>query len=286
VGQTVGDKPLAEIDPTFIKFQIESLRQSIQKVEAALKQNTSRTAYLKKEFERMNRLYEENRATTEVNRDTAAEDYQQSGLEQGRLKAEKAMLDAQLNELQERRDRHSIRAPKGWIMIRKMVEPGELVAVSTALAKVGNYRELVIPLSVSAEELEAIRLLPDSFPAQLEGKTVQARLNWVNPEFDEQTRKLAIELMLLDYKGEHRGGLRFSLPLQIASEGLYIPKAAVINRYENPRVALKQSGEVLPVMVLGESNGYLIVADDKQLPVGTELAPAGTGTEAEPPVAR
>lgn len=270
VGQTVGDKAFFEIDPTFIDFQIRSTRHSLQKIEAALLKNASGVAYLEKEFRRIDQLHKGERAT-EVKRDAAEEELSQAKLERKTLDAEKAVLQTALSELQERKRRHSISAPKGWIVIRKMAEAGELVTAGTPVAMLGDFRQLTIPLSVSGQELESIRSLGEEFEAQLEGKVVKARLKWVNPEFDEKTRKLGIELILTGYDGEKRGGLRFSLDLETETEGLWIPKEAVISRYDNPRVILKESGETVNIMVLGDSDGHLIVSADKKLKVGAEL---------------
>lgn len=270
VGQTVGDKAFFEIDPTFIDFQIRSTRQSLQKIEAALLKNASGVAYLEKEFRRIDQLHKGDRAT-EVKRDAAKEELSQARLERKTLDAEKAVLQTALSELRERKRRHSIFAPKGWIVIKKMAEAGELVAAGSPVAMLGDFRHLTIPLSVSGQELGAIQNLGEEFDAQLEGKTVKARLNWINPEFDEKTRKLGIELILSGYEGKKRGGLRFSLDLETETEGLRIPKEAVINRYDNPRVILKESGETVNIMVLGESDGHLIVNTDKKLKIGAEL---------------
>ena len=175
VGQTVGDKAFFEIDPTFIDFQIRSTRQSLQKIEAALLKNTSGVAYLEKEFRRIDQLHKGDRAT-EVKRDAAKEEFNQATLERKTLDAEKAVLQTALGELQERKRRHSIFAPKGWIVIRKMAEAGELVTAGTPVAMLGDFRQLTIPLSVSGQELQSIRSLGEEFEAQLEGKPVKARL--------------------------------------------------------------------------------------------------------------
>lgn len=270
VGETVGEKPFFEIDPTFINFQIESTRQSLAKIKAAHKKNESRIAYLKKEFKRIDILHKGDRAT-EVKRDAAQEAFDQARLERNTLKAEKQVLNIALKELQERKKRHNVYAPKGWIIIGKTVEPGEIISTNTPLAKVGDFQNLVIPLSVSGRELEAIQALPEEFDARLEGRQIKARLNWVNPEFDEKTRKLSIELLLINYNKEKRGGLSFSMPFEIDAGGYWVPKSAVVNRYENPRVIVKGTEETVNIIILGESDGHFIIAENKSLPVGTEL---------------
>ncbi len=270
VGDTIGEKPFAQIDVTFIDFEIENTRQSIRKLQSAQKKNASRIAYLQKEYNRLNRLFQKE-VGTESRLDEALEQLNQARLEADTLAAEEAALKANLAELRERRSRHDISASAGWIVVNRRVEPGEIVTVNTPVADIADFRILVVPLSVTGQELAAIRTLPEVFDARLDGEPVRARIEWVNPEFDEKTRKLSTELALVDYEGERRGGLRFTLPLRIEAEGLWVPKSAVVSRYENPRVTLKKSGATLNVMVLGESGEYLIVADHPQLSVGTEL---------------
>ena len=270
VGDVVMEKPFLEIDPTFINFQIESTRQSLKKIKAAHKKNESRIAYLEKEFKRIDRLHKGDRAT-EVKRDAAQEAVEQARLERNTLRAEKEVLKIALKELQERKKRHMVYAPKGWIIIEKTVEPGEIISPGIPLAKAGNFQNLVIPLSVSGKELDAIQALPKEFDAKLEGKQVKARLNWVNPEFDEKTRKLSIELLLVNYNDKKRGGLSFSMPLEIKTEGYWVPKSAVVNRYENPRVIVKKTQETVNIIILGESDDHFIIAENKSLPIGSEL---------------
>ncbi len=105
--------------------------------------------------------------------------------------------------------------------------------------------------------------------------TARAAVNWINPEFDEKTRKLSIELILRSYPGPKRGGLTCRLVLKTVAEGVWVPKQAVISRYENPRVFLKKSGDEVKVLVLGQTKNHLIIADNPRLPPGTLLrAPA------------
>ncbi len=270
VGDFIAEKPVIEVDPTFIDFQIQGLRQSLRLVENELKKADKRVKYHDKEFVRIDTLYKQERAT-EVQRDAAEQESIQAKLAYDSAVIEKNKLEISLNELLERKRRHEVFAPSGWNMVGKMVETGEQVVQGSPLARVADFRTLVVPLSVSGEELDAIHHLNSEFSAYLEQKPIRAAIRWVNPEFDEKTRKLAIELLITQYSGENRGGLRFTLPLKLPTQGVQIPKKCVIDRYENPRVALKSSGELINVMVLGESDGYLFIAEDPRLLPGTEL---------------
>jgi hypothetical protein len=79
--------------------------------------------------------------------------------------------------LRERKRRHEIYAPAGWIVVAKQVEEGELVTVNTPVARVADFGVLVVPLSVSAQELAAIQQLSPEFNVLLDGKSAKAAIN-------------------------------------------------------------------------------------------------------------
>lgn len=278
VGDTIIDTPFFEIDSTFIDFQIAGLRQSLGKLKISSQQSSSRVAYLEKEFGRIDVLFR-NDSTPEVKRDAAAEELTQARLARDAIDKEYAVLEISLKELQERKKRHTIFAPKGWTVVAKTAEVGEVISPQTPVARVADYRDMVVPLFVSGEELAAIRDLGQVFDAFLEDTRVKARLHWVNPEFDERTRKLGIEVLIDKYQCGHRGGLRLSLPILLKSQGLGIPRKAMIKQYENPRVVLKNSGEVINVIIVGETKDHFVIADDDHLDIGMELEPASGDTK-------
>ncbi len=271
VGDPVGDNPFVEVDPTFVDFDVQGVRRSLQLLENKGRRADERVKYLQKEFTRIDTLHKGDRAT-EVRRDEAEQQLIQARLESEAVAIEVAKLKTDLEELLERKRRHKIFAPKGWIVVDKLVETGELVMQGSPLARAADYRTLTVPISASEKELAQIRELPDQFDALLDGLPVKAHLRWVNPEFDEKTRKLATEFAILGYSGEKRGGLRFALSLKLPAEGIQVPKEAVVSRYENPTVTVKSSGEKINVLVLGESDGNYLIGDNPELTPGTELA--------------
>jgi hypothetical protein len=273
VGQIIDDKPFIEIDPTFIDFQIENTMMSLEKIVIIVKKAASRVSYLEKESLRIERLHKDDMAT-EAKKDAVLQELEQARLDLDSTSKERDILQTNLNELMERKNRHSIYAPDGFVVTERNVEEGEVVQPGIPLAKVSDYRKLVVPLSVSNEELSAIKSLPNVFDAEMEGNPVKVSVNWINPEFDEKTRKLKMELIINNYKGMKRGGLKLTLPLRIKTEGLYIPKAAVTDRYENPTVTIKQTGEIIQLLVIEESEDNLLAVEDKRLLPGTELVPA------------
>jgi multidrug efflux pump subunit AcrA (membrane-fusion protein) len=271
IGQIIGDEPFFVIDTTFIDFQIQSTRHALKQLQVTLQMKRSRMVFLKKEFERIRELYQRN-STAGSKRDSAEEEYTQSKLEMDATAVQIAQAQTSLAELEERRRRHWIHAPDGWRVTGRHVEVGETVQVNTPLAGVGDYRTLVVPLALSTDEFTALQRLGPSFDALLEGLPVRTTVQRVDPRYDEKTRKINLELEVHGYSGDHRGGLRLTLPLKVYSGGLQVPKVAVINRYENPRVKIKSTGEEVSVIVLGETNDYLTLGDNRQLAPGVELA--------------
>ena len=270
VGQIIGDLPFLIIDPTFIDLEIISTQHTLEQLKITRKKRRSRVKYLEKEFRRIEKLFRRG-SSPETRRDTFREDLDQARLDLEAVGVEIAISQTRLQELLRRKSRYTIYAPVGWIVVAKLVEEGELVTVDTPVARVADFEHLVVPLSVSDLELAAIQKLPAEFDVLLDGKTAKAAINWINPEFDEKTRKLRIELILRSYPGPKRGGLTCRLDLQTVSEGLWVPKQAVVSRYENPRVFLKKSGTEVKVLVLGQTENYFIVADDPRLHPGTPL---------------
>ena len=274
IGDSIGKKPFITIDPTFIDFQIKRTSELLEQLVVTIKKATSKVSYFESESMRIKRLHKEDLAT-ESTKDKIFQDLEQAQLELDSALKESAVVKTQLSELRERKMRHKIYAPSGWIVTDRTVEENENVQTGTQLARVSDYRSLVVPLYVSSDELTAVTSLPLEFNAELEGAPVKASINWINPEFDEKTRKLKIEIIIKNYTGTKRGGLKLTLPVKAKAAGLYIPRAAVSMRYENPTVTLRNRGEVIQLLVLGDAGPYLLVSEDDRLVPGTELEPAG-----------
>lgn len=270
IGQSIGSRPFVEIDPTFIDLQIEQVRRSLQKMSVVNARAASRVSYLDKEFKRIDQLYRDD-ATTGSRHDAAAEELSQAQMQLQETDIEIDTLQTQLKELQERRARHQVYIPKGWVLVGRQVEAGEIISAGAPLGQAADFSQMVVPLYVTARELQAIEE-NDTLEMTLEGQKVPAGLNWINPEFDERTRKLAIELVIDEYTGVRRGGLLAELLLQVpAAEGYMVPRAAVINRFDNPQVIVADGRKPVPIVILGENGDYLLIEASRQLSVGSRL---------------
>jgi multidrug efflux pump subunit AcrA (membrane-fusion protein) len=274
VGQAVLNAPFIEIDTTFIDLTIESTSRQLERLAATEKRAASHVKYLSKEFKRIKSLHKQGR-TSESKYDASVQQLAQARLELSSVSAEHGALKVTLRELREKRRRHMVGPQKGWVITGRLVEPGEVVAPGQPLGKASDFTSLVVPLSVSLREYEALAAIENTIEARLEGRRVEASLNWQNPDFDERTRKSAVEIAIVNTAGlAPRGGLSLMLPLMVRTEGLLVPRKAVSWRYQNPRVVLSATGEIVPLIVTDESGEGLVVADDGRLKAGDELLPA------------
>ncbi len=273
VGDIIRKQPLLEIDPTFVNYQIQQVAHEVQLNAIQQKKSDSTVNFLQKEYVRIKKLYEEQRAS-EVNKDTAAETLSQAVFERKTLDSRKKVLETSLAELKERLNRHQLWATEGWHVIDKIVESGEVISPGIPLMRVANFNHLVIQLSVSNAELKAIQSMENPFDITAGNEPAKAAIHWINPEFNESTRKLLLELTLSEYTGKKRGGILCTLPIMIDIDGFQIPKAAITNRYNNPRVTLQETGETINVMILSEVNAHFVIARDDRLDIGMPLAPA------------
>jgi len=206
IGDRIDKKAFCEIDPTFINLNIKRTRQNIKQLEYNQQRINSRVLYLKKEFERVKNLFKR-QSVSEVRMDEASKNQDQAQFELNAVAQEIAARQTTLEELLERKKRHSIYAPKGWSVISKTVEAGDIVSANMVLAKIADFRELVVPLAVSTEELQALKALPKPLDVFLEGQSVKAAIHWVNPEFNETTRKLDVALILSENVEQRDGGM-------------------------------------------------------------------------------
>lgn len=279
VGELIGTTALLTIDDTFITLDLANNAVALASNEVAQQQAQLRLDWLEKEFQRREQLIQQQRisqvAFEEIaqQRDQAKLELRQQQLHQQQLQVQRQILNQQLQ-------RHKPKAPAGWHVSQRYVEPGDLVQVGKPLMQVGNYQQLLIPLAVTPEELAAIRSAADSI-TKLAGQPVKCHLATVSPAFDETTRKINIEIAVDNYNGEKRGGLSFELAIKLADSGVIVPLAAVRNRYQHPQVQPLNSQQPVTIEIIDYITGNAeitantgewvhIQATDK-LPVGTLL---------------
>ncbi len=267
VGDTITSQPLVQIDPTWIDLELRENATAIERTRIAVDQARLRSAWLEKDFKRLQTLVNEG-GVSRSTFDEIEQQRDQAHLEIRLQEQQLEQLQIQRKTLVEQQKRHRPTAPTGWQVAQRYVDEGELVAAGTPLMDVGDYRQLLIPLSVTAAELSAI--LRQS-QAQLDGQEVTYHLHTVSPAFDEKTRKIATELMIDHFDGEHRGGLPFELTVRMPDAGLMVPLAAISNRYNHPKVMRRDQSQAIEISILNHQGDWVRIAPTEQLQPGVEL---------------
>lgn len=248
VGDTIASTPLLNIDDTFITLDLENNGVALASNEVAQQQAQLRLNWLTTEFQRRQQLVQQQRIS-QVSFEDITQQRDQAALALQQQQLNHQQLNLQRQRLEQQFQRHQPRATAGWQVSRKHVEPGDLVQVGTPLMEVGNYQHLLIPLAVTATELEAIRAAQGR-GATIAGHPVRYHIATVSPAFDEQTRKITIELELDDYSGTKRGGLPFELTVKLPDSGVMLPLAAVRNRYQHPQVQTNDSRQPIAIEII------------------------------------
>jgi membrane fusion protein, multidrug efflux system len=247
--------PLIFIDRTAIELELRGNSIEQKRILAVIQ-------YLKKEENRYKALLKK-QATAQSKFDSIEHEL---NLTEIKLKALKN-FEKKLNNNYKK---YTIHAPHGWKIIKRFVEPGEIIRIGQPLVELGNYQELIIPIAVSMQEFQILKetaQLKLWFPEV--NQNITAEIHLVYPDFDPVNRKINLELILSEeLPVEHRGGIRAELTLKLPnpSGGVIVPKSAVEQRYEEYWLTRKNSTQV-KVMILEETDSrHLRVSSEKIKP--------------------
>ena len=240
VGDTLGQDGLfARLDTTFIALDLDTNRTDQQRLKSDLE-------YSRKELERYQTLVK-NRTAAQSTLDSNVRAHQ-SALQQ--LKAKKV----EERVLMERLKRFNLTGPAGWKVVTRYIEPGEWITTGEKVAELGRFDVLLVPFALSAQEYRALKEMGDSVELRLSDldKTVRARVARVSPGFDEETRKINVDLEITQGDFEFRGGVRTELVIDLPDPGgaVLVPKSALIKAYEE-HFLMTPGGERVRVILLG-----------------------------------
>jgi RND family efflux transporter MFP subunit len=246
VGDTIGKGgAFCVLDRTFVDLALKKNRVDQKRLESEI-------AYQLKEVSRFEKL---------VGRESAAQstlDGLQKKLDQARFQLE--ALKTEEATLKERWVRHAIKAPSGWTVTERNVEPGQWVSAGTHVGKAADYNRLLIPFSLSPEEYAALKKQNGTaqlrFPDEGQGGVViEGKVERVSPAFDPQTRKMSVDLAVSEGVSEMRGGLRVELDIEIPdpSGTVLVPGSALAERYEEFWLT-RENGDQVRVVFLGNGS--------------------------------
>lgn len=251
VGEQVPrDGVFARVDDTFVRLDLAEQRVQRRRLE-------TRRDYYRKEALRYRDLVAGRHA------DQSTLDRFEQELAQAELQLE--ALDVTIERLTEQLQRHKVRAPAGFRVITRAVEPGEWVAAGQVLAELGDFRTLVAPFALDLAQFDWLQENAGELELDVHGADsalrVAARLHEVSPAFDPQTRKINVQLAYDAEQTQARGGLRVQLqvPLPDRSGAMLVPASAVSTRYEQHWLTRPDGSRLYVVLLGSEPDGRLRV---------------------------
>ncbi|WP_198243802.1 efflux RND transporter periplasmic adaptor subunit [methane-oxidizing endosymbiont of Gigantopelta aegis] len=261
VGEPIPQSGLfACLDDVFVKIDIQSAQNAISRHYGDIK-------YFKKEVERHKKLVR--KQTSAV---TVLDNLERKLNEARHLAAIESLRKKRLQELKKR---HCIKAPPGWLVTKRDIEPGQWVNEGQVLGEAGNYQQLSIPLTLSLPELQALKAEAASlklfFPDI--GVTVPAKIDHISPAFDEKTRKIRVDLRIEKFPSTIQGGMRCELTLNIAdqkSQVFTVPKQAIEERFEEYWLQRKD-GKRIRVKLLSSLNNERVQIRSTEIRVGDQF---------------
>ena len=243
MGQPIGNNNrFACLDRTFIDLDIEINRAEIARAHTQIE-------YYSKQVGRYRELVSQASSSEQK-----LDEYQRDlGTRQQQLR----ILELRDRTLNERRERFCISSPAGWIVMERYIEPGEWVRIGDAVARVGNFMQLLVPFALSMTEYKALQAAGETLVLELPDLHTRtaARLERVSPGFDEKSRKILVDLQIEGDQVLGRGGIRADLllDLPITNGALIVPETAVEQRYEQYWLE-RPDGERIPVVYLGPAS--------------------------------
>jgi len=271
VGDRIGkDGVFARLDATLPGLDLEKNRAEQARLE-------SQAAYLDKETGRYRALVSQN-TVARAALDKLEEDLSQAGHGLAALKVEE-------KRLREIIARQTIKAPAGWLVTARSVEPGQWVAAGTPVGVAGDFSTLIVPFALAPEELEALRSAGNPLALDLPDSAVSvpARIHSISPAFDPGTRKTQVELALADGIEDRRGGLRAVLDLSLPdpSGAVLVPEAGLEERYLEHWLTREDGSQVKVVRLGAGQDGLARVTAPEVRPGDRFRMPAARASQAK-----
>lgn len=240
-------------DGVFAVIDSILIRLELQANEVSSRQVRRKILYERQQVERYRRLLS-SKSSSKARLDELVLQLDQSELKLEQLQVEQKRLEELLS-------RHQVKAPVGWRIIERHLEPGQWIAAGKILAKAGDYRTLLVPLAVTPAELASLKG-KKIIGLHLPGDNIDGHgtLYRVSPGFDPRTRKISLSILLdqptYDKISLKQGGIRVEVPILMPDpmHGFLVPAPALTERYEENRLT-RPDGSQVRVIVLGPATG-------------------------------
>ena len=161
----------------------------------------------------------------------------------------------------------------GWLVIDRTIEPGQWVREGEIVAHIGDYSRLIVQISLTEQELASLKQKDKIELLLTEHQLkVPAKIEHVSPSFNEDTRKIQVDLSVKEGLPEYRGGIRVELSFDIPSSEheFAIPLKALDQRFEEYWLQRKD-GKSIRVNLLGEQKDGKVKVKSPDIKTGDQF---------------
>jgi RND family efflux transporter MFP subunit len=239
------DGVVARIDDTQLRLQLAEF-------EAVAERETGRLAFLNREVERLAALVADNIASPS--------DYERAVNDRDITRADLAIQQARLAQLNDQLERTEIRAPFAGVVAERLRQAGERVAVGDTVVRLTSPSDLEI---VARAPLSAVPFLTEgtTLMVSMDGRRIPATIRSLVPFGDVRSHLFEIRLDL-PAKDNWKAGqaVRVAVPTDGEREVIAVPRDALVLRRDGAavfRVNKDGLAERLPVLT-GASDGLMI----------------------------
>lgn len=248
IGEPISDQEkFACLDDIFVRLDIEAANNEI----AQYKNDIS---FFRKETSRHEKLTANQVSAVSV----------LDRLHRDLINSQKALQAAKIRKqrLEELKRRHCIAAPAGWLVIDRSIEVGQWVQEGMVVAHIGDYSKLIVPMLLTEQELASLKKEKkiEILLTEMNIK-VPASIEHISPSFDEGSRKISVDLLLLGGSFNYRGGIRAELSLRLPREGheFSISQNALEQRFEEFWLHREDGTSIRVNLVKTETDGKVVI---------------------------
>lgn len=272
---------LARVEDAPLELRARELEAEIDRAEARL-------AFLEAELKRYQQLAESKLASpTQVDQTRSERDIAAADL---------AMARARLDQVRDQIERARIRAPFDGIVARRLAQPGERVAVGSAVLRVYDPSSLEI---VARAPLDYYRFLApgDELSVQVSGRSIMVPLRTLVSQGNENVHVFEIRLDL-DEALPVGQTVRVTIPTAELREVIAVPRDALVLRGDGASVYVVDeqntarrmqvdvgiaSGELIEVRGPIQPGDRVVIRGNERLRAGQPVQVVGQGAPATMP---
>ncbi len=184
---------------------------------------------------------------------------------------ENELRENQMNQLHDDLKKYVVTAPANYTLVERYLEEGALAQPGVPLALYGDYERLIVPIAVTFDQFNALSKVKDLTVRLVDyDKTVKAKILRRHSRFIEDSRKILIDLELLEYPEKKNGGIKVMLQINTPNTGSFsVTEKALQERYDEYFVVTEDDKRIR-VKVLKISDGVAEIQGDG-LSVGQKL---------------